>query len=231
MGASKPDGHLAVVELLPWYVNGTLEDADRRLVDGHIADCAECAAELELERRLQHSALEAFEGVEEWTPPQGQLERLMDRLPTQLPESRPETVSAARSGFVERIRARWVSWPESARWAVATQSALAAGLLGVILWQAASISPAPAPYQTLSTPAPLEAAGRARLQIAFTEDTTEAELRSLLRDSDVSLAGGPSALGIYTIEAPHGIALEDVVRALRADPRVRLVEPIVEPEP
>lgn len=41
------------IEALPWHANGTLDDAERRRVDDHVADCASCARELETLQRMQ----------------------------------------------------------------------------------------------------------------------------------------------------------------------------------
>ncbi len=40
-------------ELLPWYVNGTLADAQREAVDAHLAQCADCRGEVALLRVLR----------------------------------------------------------------------------------------------------------------------------------------------------------------------------------
>ena len=45
------DPHQMTQELLPWYANGTLEPGEQRLVEDHLAACAECRAELESEQR------------------------------------------------------------------------------------------------------------------------------------------------------------------------------------
>lgn len=44
---------IAVAELLPFYVNGTLDDADHARVEAELATCARCAQEL---RELRHLA-------------------------------------------------------------------------------------------------------------------------------------------------------------------------------
>ena len=36
-----------VAELIPWYVNGTLEEEKRKLVEEHLAECASCRARLD----------------------------------------------------------------------------------------------------------------------------------------------------------------------------------------
>jgi anti-sigma factor RsiW len=46
-----PNGELR--DLLPDLLHGRLEDADRRMVEAHLARCADCRAELELLRQLR----------------------------------------------------------------------------------------------------------------------------------------------------------------------------------
>lgn len=40
--------HDQLVELLPWYVNGTLDESERGLVQRHIENCAECRDDVEM---------------------------------------------------------------------------------------------------------------------------------------------------------------------------------------
>src|SRR3954468_20849131 len=47
------DRHQEVQQLLPWYGAGTLDEADRALVDAHLGDCAECRAALAVEPGLK----------------------------------------------------------------------------------------------------------------------------------------------------------------------------------
>lgn len=62
-------------ELLPWYVNGTLEGDELHEVEEHLRSCVACRREVEelreLRRGIQRSAPR---------PPAGRLERLMDAL-------------------------------------------------------------------------------------------------------------------------------------------------------
>ena len=39
--------------LLPWHVNGTLEPGEEALVEAHLAECAECRADLAANRALR----------------------------------------------------------------------------------------------------------------------------------------------------------------------------------
>jgi anti-sigma factor RsiW len=42
-------------ELLPWLVNGTLQGAERKAVEAHVAGCARCQAEVELLRAMRRA--------------------------------------------------------------------------------------------------------------------------------------------------------------------------------
>src|SRR5215470_11962969 len=48
--------HREIIELLPWYVNATLKEDERKLVEMHLAGCRECTLELE-SLTLMHQAV------------------------------------------------------------------------------------------------------------------------------------------------------------------------------
>ena len=45
--------HAKLAEMIPWFVNETLSSEDRRRVEEHLPDCAECRATLEDARDLK----------------------------------------------------------------------------------------------------------------------------------------------------------------------------------
>lgn len=47
--------HEALVELLPWYVNGTLAGDEHDTVEKHIGNCVECLADVDMLSRVRHS--------------------------------------------------------------------------------------------------------------------------------------------------------------------------------
>jgi len=205
---TEQDRHDAVAELLPWFVNGTLDEQEEMLVEEHVHECVQCYSLLQQERRL-HSLLGA--------------------------ESQA-TISSATHGF-ERLRSRLVPDADppravpAARWRRAEGFALAAGLAAMVvtvaIWQRsddAALAGA-GEFETLSEPA---AAISQTVDIVFTPELLEAEMRALLQERGAVIVNGPTELGRYTIriDRPAGAPeLDFLVEQLRNDPRVRFVGP------
>src|SRR6185503_8889039 len=70
--------HERVQELLPWYVNGTLDEREAREVERHLFSCPGCEKEAAQCRALA-AAVSAPE-TEPWSPPDAHLERMLARL-------------------------------------------------------------------------------------------------------------------------------------------------------
>jgi hypothetical protein len=45
--------HQEIIELLPWYVNNTLEESERRQIAGHLDKCAVCSEEVKVLRLME----------------------------------------------------------------------------------------------------------------------------------------------------------------------------------
>jgi anti-sigma-K factor RskA len=109
-----------VVDLLPAYALGSLEDSEARQVAAHVAACAACRAELaELEAVGGLLAL----GVAEAEPSASVRQRLMERAP----QRRPLTPAAP---------ARAPHWTQRPVWTVASLLVIAALVISnALLWQ------------------------------------------------------------------------------------------------
>lgn len=95
-------------ELLPWYVNGTLDGEELREVEEHLRSCLACRREVEELRELRQGVQQAAP-----QPPPGGLERLMD-------EVRAERREPPRSG-----RRHW-------RWRAAATMMMAATVVAAV---------------------------------------------------------------------------------------------------
>lgn len=222
--------HKRVWDLLPWYVNETLPDGERRTVESHLAECPRCREEIVTCRRLG----EAIRQTEEIAPVvhPARLARLMERIDEERDGGHGwrQAALAPWRGLASLVR----TTPPLARGALVVQLVFLVALTGLLVrWSQEPPAPAPAPeYQTLSesAPAPATPETTARLRLVFTEGTTEKEVRDLLLGIRGQIVAGPSALGVYTVEVPAGPdPLEKVLAHLRAQPRVSLAEPAVGP--
>lgn len=214
--------HKRVWDLLPWYVNGTLHDRERRMVEAHLADCPRCREEAVVCQRLGEAIRQTGEIAPAVHP--ARLARLMERIDA-------EEHGAEERGGRRMLLAPWRglvalarATPPLARGALVVQLVFLVALAGLLLrWSDLPEEPAPAPaYQTLSqrTPAP---AAPARIRLVFAEGTTEREARDLLLGIRGQIVAGPSSLGVYTVEVPDGPdPLEKVLEHLRRQPRVSL---------
>jgi hypothetical protein len=219
--------HQRVWELLPWYVNGTLEDREKGLVEEHLAGCALCREEAVRCRAIE---AELRGGVETAPSPHPvQLSRLMARIDANR--------EAAERGW-PRLRSLFAATPGAVRGLIAAQLAVLVLLAGVSAWRwhdRGTGGPAPL-YQTLSDSAPAtDRAPARRLRVVFAEDATERQIRDLLLGIGGQLAGGPSPLGAYTVEIrTAGKAqdpLEILLAHLRSQPLVRFAEPVTGERP
>jgi anti-sigma-K factor RskA len=211
-GGAQGERHAAYAPLVAWYVNGTLEPGERAVVEAHLAECADCRAQVELWREV--APVLATAGAPP-APHPSQFQHLVARLDEQLDEPAPETPSAARPA--RQLPWRW-------RWVVAAQAA-ALALVGIAFFvRPAAEAPRAAPFRTLATAA-MKVEGL-RLRVVFDERASEAELRALLVPLGATIVGGPTPLGVYTVALPEGVSPAEAAAALRARPIVRFAEPV-----
>lgn len=198
--------HHEAQRLLPWFVNGTLDDEEQALLEQHLGECSQCQAELAELREWQavgaQPAAAPADVAQAW-------QRLRQRLPA------PGSTRGHR--WWNSAQQDWRQTSSWLRWTLVAQTAV---LCGVALLSMPRSEPTP--YRTLSTlSAPQHAANT--LVIVFDPRASEAQLRRLLRASQARIVDGPNDAGAYTIAVPAG-RLASVRDALRAAPGVTLVE-------
>lgn len=204
---TRPPTHGEVVELLPWLVNGTLEPDEERRVRDHLTRCASCRAARAGEERLAAALIEAPES-------EARIAAGLDRL---------------RSTLAREQRRGWLRRQPTRRQllaAVVVQGIVVTGLLVLMAWL---LRPAAdTRFRTLSLPeAAATATAGPRLRLVVDPEMRTSELERLLVDAGCRIVDGPTAAGVFTVEAEPGAAGE-TLRALRASAGVRLVEPVAE---
>jgi Putative zinc-finger len=219
--------HEEACELLPWYVNGRLEGREREDIEKHLSTCPACQAELRHCRDLA-AAVQAA-GETHWSPSPGHFSQLLARIDA------AEAHGAQGGSWWEPLRALCArhlralqTTPHLVRWVLTAQGAMILLLVGLLVWQA-PFSPGPL-YRTLADDRDQTRQNQAQLQMAFTDDMTDQELRALLTSIGGTIVKGPSPLGFYTVQIPVSEGSPDLVDpildAVRTHRKVRLAEPI-----
>lgn len=200
-----PTAHKVVDALLPWYVNGTLEDDEREYVRVHLEECTQCRQEAVWLRDL-HTACRAAKSVPGATDPLRNLRRQL------------ETRSTKR-GLPARLHRVWRDSNVSTRWGAAASLALIVAMLAMPVLREIG---EPALYRTLgASNTAVHASGS--LVVVFDPATTEAELRRVLREADARLVDGPTRANAYILDIPIA-KRQDALRTLRSERAVVLAE-------
>jgi len=196
--------HEQAQQLLPWYVNGTLEADEAAMVEAHLAECAECRADLAAEQALSREVAALPLDVEHaWST-------LNDRIdaagaPCRLAQPVP---------FLRRKVA--------IGWALGGPLAAAAAVAFAVAIVPGAPSPVGETYRALGS-APTAAPGNAL--VIFRPDARDSELRAALTKAGARVVDGPTASGAYVVRiAPASRA--QALDGLRATPQIVLAEPI-----
>ena len=194
--------HQEAEELLPWYATGQLEPGEQTLVERHLASCAECRAQLGFDRSM----------IDEFAAMTPEVDSGWARLRQRL---------EPRQSFAHKIaRDAEALWEALRRPPVA---ALAFAQLAFVVVAASVLLSLSRPsYRALGSAPPPRSAN---VIVIFQADTTESELRDLLRANGASLVGGPTSTDAYLLRVPEP-SREKALAALRADAHVAMAQPI-----
>ena len=176
--------------LLPAYLNGTLNEAERRWVDEQLAASAQARAELAELRQLQGGLRAHWESDE--APSPSARARVMAAIAAAERAPAKTAAKALQPGLGERIGAalsalfapRWV--PAAALAIIVLQLGLLVSMGGLRLTGAPDVT-------TRGTDAPT------RLTLVLKPDAKLADVTALLRDLRARMIGGPDAQGAYTL--------------------------------
>jgi anti-sigma factor RsiW len=194
--------HRRTQELLPWFLNETLDADEAAGVAAHLEHCARCQADAAAQAALRAIA------VDEGQP--DSLDRDWAAVRVRLDPQREQ----ARRSFAPRP---W--WRHGLQLAAGIQAAvillLAVVLVGVSL-------PSREPYRalgaTVSDP-------EANALIVFRADASEKDMREALRGAGARIVGGPTASNAYLLHLSDPRAR--TLASLRAQPAVARAESLL----
>jgi len=198
--------HEDLWELIPWLVNGRLSGDAAAPLGAHLEQCRECAREYADQQRI-YNAMQA-----------------------------DDAIAFASEASFQKLATRLDAAPEAARTSPSLRSLAAAcvlAALGLAAWGGWAVHRLPvsanAPYHTLTSSAPVSAAG-AQLRVVFAPKLTLSELARLLHSIDANIIAGPTEAGVYTLgfgpslDTPAQVARR--LALLRENDNVRFAEPV-----
>ena len=182
------DERTRLEELLPFAVNGTLDEAEQAEIEAALAADDTLAAELAFLRVVRRE-VRAREVAA--SPGEFGLARLK------------RAVAAERDTVTPLRRTGW--------WKAAAVAAVA-----LFTVQTVAILTAPDDVVRLAGGGSGAVEAGPALTVAFRPDATEAEIRALLLSAGVGIVEGPSALGLYRVAPLEGTTLDAAEAALAA---------------
>jgi hypothetical protein len=171
-------------ELLPWYVNGSLEADDRAFVEAYLEENPEARGELDWHRSLQRRVQENAPAV----PATIGLAKAMRLIQGDRP-----TISERIGAFFGNLGLR-PAYAMAALAVVAVQGGVILNMLGDANDNADEIRALRA----------VRVEEGPMLKISFAPDAKESDIRMLLAEVQGELAGGPGQLGDYYLRVPAG---------------------------
>jgi hypothetical protein len=226
---------------LPWLANGRLSQAERDKLEQHVRNCAACREELALQRNFCNALTEPDRVT---YAPGPSFRKLMDRIDGAAEPGAADIGGSAAAKSTERANvaplarqsdSRVRLWrPPGLAWAAGF--VLAIGLTGALtsMYESSQLK-----YRTYTDSV---ASAPNVLHIAFDRSVTVGEAEEALRSTGARIVEGPDSTGVFGV-APTAVATGDVVPGhmsqemhllstrLRADPRVRWVEPVADATP
>lgn len=178
-------------ELLPFYANGRISDADKGRVEAALAGDAELAARLDI---IRDDMAETVLLNERLGAPHRALEKLMAKIeaePRQVP-----LLTRAKGGFLGWLGSLLASQPPR-RLAYASAAAVALIALQGIAITGLALREGGAGFQTASAPG--ARASERYVLLSFAPEAKAGDIASFFKRFDASVVDGPRANGFFKV--------------------------------
>jgi hypothetical protein len=225
MSSRIPDTHAEAWLLLPWLASGRIQATDREWVEGHVAACEECRAELAAQRRVAGQMNSQVDSESASPNASSEEQRSFNRLWARIEASESASVSAngttgARAPVGRASRTiRWLA-------AAVIVQGVGLGLFGYNAVRTASrgdiVTVADVPARRLDAPA---------VRLVFAPGASIGTVNTLLTHQGLTIVSGPGTAGNFTAElsadaVASGASAESVAAVISKDPNVSFAQPV-----
>jgi hypothetical protein len=214
--------HREIADLIPWYLNDTIDVRERERLEAHLAACAACRDDLYVERQVyermaanvvvEHIAATSFK-----------------RFQLKLEGLNESTVTRRRSGEAEPValinrvmKTKPIMNTRSLSISVAASAVILAVALAVFFVHRQTPVPLPQSYITVTTPS-VRAPGEV-IRAVFVPTTTLGELQAILVEAQLRIVSGPTEAGVYSLAATTARPVMISLDILRQHTAVRFAE-------
>jgi len=205
--------HSQVQDLLPWYVNNTLQEDEHQLVHAHAKTCAACQADLQLLLKMQ--VAEPASGT---VPDLDRaLARLLPKLDAQEPANKPKD-SNFHARFLNIFQGMFKTGKNSLPWGMAIMAAQMAIIIGLIAHIAY-------PGQDDNSYRVLGSGERSsgNIVVVFKPETTVKDIQRIMSMNDARIIDGPTVTNAYLLNVDEA-RLTQSIKELRSEAGIELVE-------
>ncbi len=180
---------------LPWYINGTLDVESTREIERAISSSPQLRAEVDWLKSIQHKMREEKAQVADDVG--------LDQFNA--------LINNEQKGKVISMSSRWQQWQRPLMAIAATVMVVQMGVIGTL------INNQPETFTTLS--GDTKTASQKNVvffQVVFNDKATSGDIQRVLNLTNAEIVGGPSALGVYTIQLSDENAADNLSK-LRQD--------------
>ena len=202
-----PSVHETCWEILPWYVNGSLQEEERLRVEQHLATCPYCRQEVTSLQQFQDRLLEYDASAQQQALAFNRLMQRIKQPGAAVPDSGSQPTG--KTGINNRLATLWSALRQSNMAYAVTAALLAGVVVGLLIPQQTDQRI----YTTLSATQPYQE-GRLSVHVIFKPQTPELEIRKLLHHYHATVIAGPGTNGIYTLAIDKRSLSEPQQRAL-----------------
>lgn len=207
------DDRQEIETLLPWFVTGKLDAADRQRVERYLRDHPDMQRQVVLAREESAETVAGAESL--GAPSRASFDRLMAQVAAQ--PRRQAGVLEAVAPYFERI-ADWItslSRPQIG--AMAAAAALVVAVQAASLVYLATGSSPSHTYETASGGGDAKADQGTFALVSFRPTATAAEVTAALAELNVQIVAGPKAGGIWRVRlSPEALAQDQAEARLAA---------------